>query len=195
MEENESMSEHDSLKIINEMISSAKGYYDDKQTYFLLWGWVVAICNLSVYYMIEFTDIENPFIIWPILSIPAGIYTGIDSARRSRKMKVKTHMGTLIGYLWLCFIFSLVIVLGALTKVNFNVNPLVLVLTATPTFITGVAIRFKPLIYGGAAFWLFAVLGFMVEIPEQSLVGAAAIVVGYLIPGYLLRAKIKNESV
>ncbi|MCR9251163.1 MAG: hypothetical protein NXI20_12105 [bacterium] len=195
MEENKSMSGHDSLQIINEMISSAKGYYDDKQTYFLLWGWVVAISNLSVYYMIEFTDVVNPFIVWPILSIPAGIYTGIDSARRSKRSKVKTHMGTLIGYLWMCFIISLIIVLGALVKVNYYVNPLVMLLTATPTFITGVAIRFKPLMFGGAAFWLFAVLGFLVEIPEQSLVGAAAIVVGYLIPGYLLRAKIKNESV
>ena len=195
MEEKTQMSEQDSLQIIQAMISSAKGYYDDKQVYFLVWGWVVAISNLAVYYLTEFTDYPNPFIVWPILSIPAGIYTGIDSARRNKKAKVKTHMGELIGWLWFCFVITLFIILGAMAKINFYVNPMIMVMTAMPTFITGVAIKFKPLIFGGAAFWLFAIAGFIVSVEIQPLIGAISVVVGYLIPGYMLRAKIRNEGV
>ncbi len=195
MEEKTQMSGQESLQIIQAMISSAKGYYDDKQVYFLLWGWVVAISNLAVYYLSEYTDIADPFIVWPILCIPAGIYTAIDSARRSKKAKVKTHMGELIGWLWFCFVITLFIILGAMAKINFYVNPMIMVVTAMPTFITGVAIRFRPLIFGGASFWLFAIAGFMVPIETQPLVGAVAMVVGYLIPGYMLRSKIRNESV
>ncbi len=195
MEEKTPLSEIDSLKIINEMIASAKGYYDARQTYFLLWGWIVAICNLSVYYLVEYTSVTAPHLIWPILTIPAGIYTAIHSARISKQSKVKTHIGRLMGYLWFCFAISLIIVLGAMAKVNFHVNPLIMIITATPTFITGVALKFRPLIYGGAAFWIFAVVGFMVPVPEQNLVATAAIIVGYLIPGYLLKSKIKHESI
>ena len=48
-------------------------------------------------------------------------------------------------------------------------------------------IRFKPLIAGGLVFWAFGIVCFLVSREFQPLVGAAAIIGGYLIPGYLLK--------
>jgi hypothetical protein len=53
-------------------------------------------------------------------------------------------------------------------------------------------IKFKPLIFGGVAFWVFGVICFLVSGPWQFLVGAVAVFTGYLIPGMMLRNKKEN---
>ena len=43
------LSEKESLKIIEGMISKAKGNVVSNQFYFILWGWAIASINLFVY--------------------------------------------------------------------------------------------------------------------------------------------------
>lgn len=58
------------------------------------------------------------------------------------------------------------------------------------TFVSGIIIRFKPLLVGGVIFWVAGTLCFIVSPLDQYLVGGAAMIFGYLIPGYMLsRAK------
>jgi hypothetical protein len=71
-------------------------------------------------------------------------------------------------------------------------NPVILIVSAIPTLVAGVVIKFKPLIFGGVAFWVFGVICFLVSGPWQFLVGAVAVFTGYLIPGMMLRNKKEN---
>lgn len=192
MEKNE-LSEKESLKIIEGMILKAKGNVVSNQFYFIMWGWAIALINLFVYFSQTLYEFPYAHFAW-ILCLPLGIYTGIHASIKAKMRPVKTHLEDMFSYMWLAFFVMVIIIAGAGPKIGFNINPLIVLITGFPTFITGIAIKFKPLIYGGAAFWLFAVLGFALPFEYHPLVGAAAIIVGYLVPGYLLKQKVKNES-
>jgi hypothetical protein len=59
-----------------------------------------------------------------------------------------------------------------------------------PTVTTGVITRFKPLIIGGILFILFAIIAVNIHVDYmRSIVEAIALILGYLIPGYMLRKK------
>ena len=56
------------------------------------------------------------------------------------------------------------------------------------TTTTGLAIKFKPLIFGGMSFFIFSIASTFVTNEYLALVVCAAIICGYLIPGYFLKA-------
>jgi hypothetical protein len=64
-----------------------------------------------------------------------------------------------------------------------------LLLTALPTFVTGIIVRFKPLIFGGIIFWVLGVINFLLPFEYQNPVSVVAFVLGYLVPGYMLKGK------
>jgi hypothetical protein len=69
-------------------------------------------------------------------------------------------------------------------------EPYILGAVSIPTVVTGILTRFRPLIVGGVLFILFAVIAVNVHTDYlRSLVSVAALISGYLIPGYLLRMK------
>jgi hypothetical protein len=91
-----------------------------------------------------------------------------------------------IGYGIVCFT---IVAFGS--KINWLINPILITMAAVPTFVTGIMLRFKPLLYGGGALWVFGIILFLVPMDVQFLVAALAVVAGYLVPGYML----KNSNV
>lgn len=56
---NEPLSAQQSLALIESMIKQAKGKVSDNSFYFLVWGWVIALCNFAMYYIMKFTPYPN----------------------------------------------------------------------------------------------------------------------------------------
>ena len=154
--------------------------------YFLLWGWVAILGNIGHFYLMEYTDYSYPFAIW-LISIPAWIISFIYGYHQSKKAKVKAYSDELIKWVWISFSFCLVIIVFS-GRFGPTIPILVLLLAGMATFITGFIIKFKPLIYGGASFWAFAVMASVVTPSYSLLLSAIAVLVGYLIPGYKLKA-------
>lgn len=102
---------------------------------------------------------------------------------------VFTHLDKITMWLWLSFglIIATLVVFGH--AINYQLNPVILLVSAIPTFVSGIVLRFTPLVVGGISFWIFAIICFLSPATIQSLLGAAAIICGYLIPGYLLKRK------
>jgi hypothetical protein len=71
---------------------------------------------------------------------------------------------------------------------------MVMVTYATWLFISGGALKFKPLMAGGIVNWIFAAAGFFVSFQTQVIFLALAVLLGYIIPGHLLRNKYKNAA-
>ena len=63
----------------------------------------------------------------------------------------------------------------------------IIVLTGLPTFLTGQLMRFKPLIFGGVLFWVLGAAAYFVDMQAVALLYIAAMLFGYLLPGYLLK--------
>jgi len=71
----------------------------------------------------------------------------------------------------------------------------ILMLAGFPTFVSGFVLKFRPLILGGLAFWILAVVAHFTGPDISGLCMPAAIVLGYLIPGHLLRRKESHDAV
>ncbi len=190
--ETENLSPDQSLDIIQTMIRQALGNIRNTSFYFILWGWVAVFANCGMYVMIKFTTISSPQMIW-LITIPAWIISFIYGKQQGKKERKSTHLDRINMWTWICYGFCLIVIIAFMSKVNFNINPVILVITALPTIITGVLCRFKPLVIGGASFYIFAIISFLVSPLNQFVVGAIAISCGYLIPGYLLRSTRENN--
>jgi hypothetical protein len=67
-----------------------------------------------------------------------------------------------------------------------------MVLYGMGLFLSGGALQFKPLIYGGIFCWLCAIAGFEMQNIYLLLILALAVLGGYIIPGYLLKMNNKK---
>jgi hypothetical protein len=66
-------------------------------------------------------------------------------------------------------------------------------MAAASTFISGSMMRFKPIQIGAMCIWIAGIAAFMVSLPNQLLITAMAIFLGYLVPGYLLKNSNANK--
>lgn len=180
-----------SWNIMQEMISSAQKSFKDDGSYYLLWGCLSLLANLGHWIGIKMGEPELAPIVWPVLMISGGVYTGIKSARESKSRAVKTHLGSIMGAVWIGFGLSLMVVFAAVTSQNnwLLINPMVIMLYAWATFISGTILKFKPLIYGGIFAWVVSGFSFFAPQDIQLILGALAIIASYLVPGYLLKSK------
>lgn len=182
----DSLDPKQSLDLITSMIRQAKGNVRKSGFYFLLWGWTIVIANLGVYILIKFTDVENPFLMFA-LTIPAAVVSVIYSSRQNKEGVVTTHLDQIHKWLWIGFGINCLLVVVVGKYIGWMVNPVIITMCAMPTFITGVILRFKPLMFGGVVFWIAGVSMFFLAKDVHFLLAAVAIALGYLVPGYMLR--------
>ena len=186
--EEENLSAQQSLDLITQMIQQAKGRVQQNSFYFLFWGWVVVLANLGMFILTQ-AGYERPYIVWAI-TIPAWIYSMYHGFKQGKRQgSASTHFDQISGSLWISFgivIFTLV-VFGY--KINFQLNPVILLMSAIPTFSSGAILKFKPLMIGGILFWVCSIISFLIPMEFQPLIGAIALGCGYLIPGYMLKTK------
>lgn len=174
-----------SLKVITSMIRQAKGNLQKSSFYFLLWGWTIVIANLGVYLLIQF-DIPNPHRMF-LITIAAAIATVIFSFRQGKASSTPTHLDQIHQWLWMGFGITCFIFWFFGKEIGWQINPVIITLCGVPTFISGLMLRFKPLMAGGISFWVFGCLIFLVDSETQFLLAACAVTFGYLLPGYLLK--------
>lgn len=190
MEDKNDLSAQQSLDLITSMIRQAKGNVQKSGFYFLLWGWTIVIANLGVYFMLEFTAIENPFIMFSI-TIPAAIISMFYGMKQGKNLAASTLLDSIHMWLWIGFGINCFIIAAFGGKTNYQINPVIITMCAVPTFVSGIMLKFKPLVMGGSLFWVFGVICFMVDPKMQFLVAALAVTLGYLVPGYMLK---KSEA-
>ncbi len=189
--------EQQSIQVIHDMIENTKAKFSDNGFFYLLWGWLVLIASLSHFIMLNMGFEKYAAAPWPVLMIIGGIVSGIAGYRLGKKRRVKTFFDTSIISLWSAFIITLFIVLFAAGagRISFNMaNVLIIALYGLGTYISGSMMKFKPLIFGGIFSWAMAVIGLFIS-PIYSLpLVSVSILVSYLIPGYLLKARAKKNG-
>ncbi|MFN5171095.1 MAG: hypothetical protein ACK5DD_15875 [Cyclobacteriaceae bacterium] len=181
------LSAQQSLELITQMIQQTQGKMQKSSFYFLLWGWVITIANLGMYVTLAFTDYDDYAPFWWMLPIPAWIVTMIYSSRQDKSTGTVTHIDRISMWMWICTGLAIAPIIIFGYKINYQINPLVLTLIAIPTFVSGIIMRFRPLLAGGVSFFLLSMVCFLVDDQTQYLIGGVAMLLGYLIPGYLLK--------
>ncbi len=180
------MNEKESLELITKMINTAKSQIDKSSAvYFLLWGYLVVMASLLQYVLCVI------FNLWAIghyawLLMFVGVFVTIYyRINLNRKKRITTYIGRVIGYLWLAFGISMGILV--ISSVNFTYyTPVILLFVALGIFVTGIASKFKPFIWGAVICWVCAAITFRVHGIEQLLINAFALTAGYIIPGHII---------
>jgi hypothetical protein len=181
----------ESLQLIQQMIQAAKQDLSDRSFDYLFWGWLVLGAALGNYALL-LTGYANPALPWLLMPL-GGIIMVVYHYRQEKRRTVRTPVGEFLGFFWtgMCVLLLMIIGFG-MTHGWPQAYPLLIALYGLGTFVSGGALRFRPLVYGGAACWLLATAAFMVSFPTQLLLLAAAVVVAYIIPGHLLKARFRR---
>ena len=189
--ESEFLSTEKSLELITRMIRQAKGNVKRSAIYLILWGVTIAAANVGMF-ILMMVNYPRPYVVW-LVTIPAWIATIIITLKHRRNSLMSTHLDRINGFLWYSYgIVVLAIVMFGF-KINYQLNPVILLISALPAFVSGVVIRFRPLVIGGILFWVFGVVCFLSQGPWQYLIGALAVTTGHLVPGLLLRNKTDDD--
>lgn len=193
MEEKE-ISPEESLKLIQSMIGKARQNYTDNSIFFLLWGWIVFVASLSHYYLAVHTTFEDPYIAW-LLTFVGAIASAIIGAKKGKEKVVRNYTDKLYGWLWLSLGVAMFTVIFNGQSVNWNTTPFILLFAGVGTSVSGVMMNFKPLRIGAICFWVLAIIAFQQNPEIQMLLLAIGVAVGYLLPGYIMRANFKKHGV
>jgi hypothetical protein len=195
MQEQE-FSPQDSLNLIESMINKARNRFSENGHLFLLWGWIILICSIanfiSAYF---FNSLETLKYMW-MLTVPTVIYQMIYLARKEKNVKVKTYADDIYNYVWVVFVimgFVTGIIIGKSGN-TYLFNPIILSLYGMPTFLSGVILKFSPLKIGAFFCWALAILSMFIPIEFSFLLLAIAVITAWIVPGYLLRSRYKNQN-
>lgn len=173
------------LQMITEVIAKTKDNIREHSFPFLLWGWLIAAASILFFLLHVYTSSALYFLPFPIL-VAAGIvvtlrfYTG-------RRNAPETYLTYYLKRLWL------VLGLGFILVVAINLighNPpftYTLLIAGIGTLVSGLVLRFRPLVIGGVLFLLFTLVSVVTPDRYKPLLQGIAVVAGYLIPGYQLK--------
>lgn len=184
----------ESLKIISEMINKTKVNIRQSSFHLLFWGWLIAACSLSEYLLFKLTDFATPWYVW-FLVIPGVFVSMIYGFVKGRKETVYTYATSLYVWNWMGFLLASIVLFIILKDNLQSVGPFILLLAGYPTFVSGLILKFRPLMIGGVVFWLLTLVARFAGPDISMLAMPVAIIIGYLIPGYLLKRRTNHEKV
>lgn len=191
----EKFSPEQSLQLIQSMISKTKQDLSENGIYFLVWGWLTFIACTGQFVLKNMLHYEKHYLVWSVIII--GIIFSIYQGRKEEKTKkAKTYVGESMSYLWGGMAISFFVLGMILTRLGWGtaVFPFFIMMYGLGTFVSGNFLKFRPLVLGGMAAWALAIGSTFVSYDYQMLFGAAAILISYIIPAYMLRSRNKTAN-
>lgn len=201
------LSEKESLDLITQMINKAKDACHDTGISAIMWGALIAVCSIVKLSELQF-GYQLPFDIY-LLTFVAVIPQIFFSIRERKLRKVKTYDDAFMNAVWWGFgitIFLLIFILNVMynqwmpasgeylkasgTTSGFNLfeynAAFFLLLYGIPTFITGVSMKFKPMLFGGILCWVCCLASLFTPIKADLVLLAVSSIFAWLIPGIIL---------
>lgn len=195
-----SLDEHKSIELIRGMINNGRRNFSEGSVFYLVWGWAVLIAGLGQYALLNVADYKYHWAVWPVAMTVAGVASAVIGARQGKKQKFVTFTDTAMKYLWGGFVIFLFLLLFISPQIGWGPSYVLIVgLYGFGTFVSGGILQFRPLIIGGLLSIGLAITGVFVPLITESfsnvlLLLCLSIVVSYLIPGYMLRAKFNTNA-
>jgi hypothetical protein len=202
MEKN-SLTPEESFDIINKAISNFKMNYKENALVFLLWGWILTLASISNFIILKIVssweaheliagkwELKGLYILgnWVVFCLIGFIILYFMVRKLNKEKKVYSHIDKFIEYLWWSTAASFVIATIICFRLRIEPPVLMLLIAGIATTTTGLVIKFKALIIGGISFFIFSIAATFVTNEYLALLVGAAIICGYLIPGYFLKA-------
>ena len=191
----EKFTPQESLRLIQSMINKTKQNMSDKSIYYLVWGWITFIACTAQFVLKHIYNYEKHYLVWWLIVVGI-IFSLWYSYKQEKSQKIKTYVGDSIKYLWIGMGIAYFVLSMILSKYGWDkiVFPFFIMLYGLGTFISGNIIQFRPLVIGGIIASGLAIGAAYVEYDYQMLFAAAAILLSYIIPAYMLRYKNRHSN-
>lgn len=186
----------ESFSIINKAISNFRVNYQESAQIFLLWGWVLTLASFSNFIILRILHNQEAYGLmgplslgnWAFFILIGFIILFFLLRKMNRTKKVYSYLETYINKLWQVTVASFFVATFVCIQLEIMPPPIMLLIAGIATTATGWLIKFRPLTIGGLAFFAFSVATTFVPNEYVSLLTGAAILGGYVIPGYLLKS-------
>jgi hypothetical protein len=183
----QSLTPKESLDIIARAILRTKENIRDLSFCFLLWGWILTVASLTSFGLLTFTGSQYGFLPFPVLALGGVVITVVYLAKKIKRSDTESYVNYFLIRLWvvvgLCFPVSVFVS----TAQGLHPATFALLLAGLGTLVSGLVMVFRPLTIGGTVFLLSAIASLYVSQENTLLLVAGAVLLGYLIPGYLLK--------
>ena len=192
--ETKNFTPEEGFDLIQKHISNFKKNYRDNAKIFLLWGWIMSLASFSHFALTKILIQKEAYDV--MLSFSIGNWIGFVLTGfvieyfvdRNKDKKVFSQLDSFSNFLWKVTGASIPVTVFLCIKLQVPPPPFFLLIMGTATTITGLLIKFKPVLIGGIAFYLFAIASAFVTDENTLLVMGAAIICCYLVPGYFLKS-------
>lgn len=191
METEKNMTYEESLNTIQRMITTAKENLEDDSFYFLLWGWLVfAACTVN--YILLFFAPHIQGIGWLVLMPLGAVISMLYGYKQDKIQRTQSYIDDVMKYVMISFLVSLCVVLFFQGKLGLATYPMVMLVYGMWLFVSGGALKFRPMIAGGIINWILGIVSFFFPFEQQLMILALAVLLGYIIPGHMLKNKFKK---
>jgi len=185
-----------SLLLISKTIEETKELFKEHGGVFIFWGTLTVVVFgsqliLSLLELYKFTML-------PIYLFPAGaIFTALWVLREYRKNNIpRTIIGSLLQNIGWIIGMNLMIMGFLFSDVLGDaMGPVFIILLALMLIVSGLSIKFTPLIIGGALANLIGLGSFFLERDYHGISLMVASVVGMIIPGIMLNMARRKDHV
>ena len=188
-----SFTPEESFDLIQRHISNFKMNYKENAQIFLLWGWVMTLASFSHFaiakIIISYEAYEQTMLLTIgnyAVFVAVGFLIEYFIDRKNNK-KVFSQLDSFSNILWKVTGASIPITVFLCIKLQVPPPPFFLLIMGAATTITGFLIKYKPVILGGIAFFLFAIASSFVLSENTLLITGVALICCYLVPGYFLK--------
>ena len=191
---NTELTPDESLRLITSMIDKTRKGISDSSPYFLIWGWGTFLACISQFVLKVYFLYQYHYYVWWIM-LPCAILSSVMGKRNQNRQRVKTFLGETMKVLWTSIGITIFVMLVIFSNIGWqSCYPFFILLYGLGTFISGKLLQFRPLIVGGIICWALSISATYMPYDYQILATAAALLASYIIPGHLLRLKIKNQD-
>ena len=182
--------EQESLQVIQRMIDNTKTTLRAQGHMYILWGIMTAVAAILNYYFLKNPAGFPPGIVWAILMPLTGIVHGILVYKLEKDSRMTTFADNTMKFLWIGFTLSIIVLIVVMFQVGpANAYPMFMILYGLGIFASGGILDLKPLMIGGIACFVCAIIASFVPFDQQLLVIATASLVGFFLPGLLIYKK------
>jgi hypothetical protein len=187
MEQTEKLTAGESLALISEIIARTRENFQRHSFIFLLWGWLIASASLIRFILETQTNTQFYFISFPICAA-VGIVATVIHFGKKNSAHTETHLDSFLRNLWMVLGGGFIFVVFASVYQKIEPFTYTLILSSIGSTITGLTMKFRPLIAGGAVLLLAGLVCLSLPPEWKAFTNGMAVIGGYLIPGYMLRS-------
>ncbi|MDR1886773.1 MAG: hypothetical protein LBQ70_02550 [Prevotellaceae bacterium] len=202
--------EQESLAVISEMIDRARNNIQKGSANTMIFNGCtvafVAVANFALLHLLPEECRNKSFMVWWLM-VPFSVVDHFMKRGIDRSAIVKTHIDSIIKAIWRGFGTSIVVLLVVIFSASYAfdkwtytlfITPVIMIMVGIAQFAMSKVCRYRPFFWSAVYFWAGAVLcSFTYCVLKRGdlhfLILAVCMIVGFVIPGYILNKKAEKN--